>query len=163
MPTPPLCVSMSYETVIYGYIEGSTFKTDQYRLLQRRNIEILKRLPLEFDEYPGISREMFSWPPQKPLRGGWRAQVIHYGGSFKNIDIDYSEISIWIEKFERLLEKLYWISAIAHFHTELLGVLTFDYRVADEILDTYRDGSPAPSSKWDRQFSRGSIAEEFKP
>lgn len=153
---------MSHETLIYGFIEGSTFTSDEYRLLQKRNISILKRLPLEFDEYPGISREMFSWPPQKPMRGGWRAQVVHFGGSFKNIDFGYSEIAIWLEKFERLLAKMYWFQAVAHLKTELVGDLKFVYELADEITETYRDGNPSPSSKWTRQFYNGTEAEDFK-
>lgn len=154
---------MSHETLIYGFIEGSTYTSEEYRLLQRRNIATLKRLPLEFEEYPGIARGMFSWPPQKPMRGGWRAQVIHFGGSFKNIDFGYSDIATWIEKFEHLLGKLYWFQAIAHLNTELMGDLTFAYELVDEIIETYRNGNPTPSDKWTRKFFNGTNAEEFKP
>lgn len=154
---------MSHETLIYGFIEGATFTSDEYRLLQRRNVEILKRLPLEFDEYPGVSREMFSWPPQKMMRGGWRAQVVHFGGSFKNIDFGYSDVATWIKHFEHLLAKLYWFQAVAHLNTELIGNLTFAYELADEIIETYRDGNPVPSSKWTRKFLIGTEAKEFKP
>ena len=33
-------------------------------------------------------------------------------------------------------------------NTEALGNLTFAYKVADKVMETYRDGNPAPTDKW---------------
>ena len=143
---------MSHETLIYGCIVGSTYMPAEYRTLQIRNLEVIEQLPLEFDGYPGICRAMFSAPPQEAMRGGWESQVIHFGGSFKDIDSGYSELATWIEKFERLLATLYWLEAVIHLKTELMGELKFDYEPAEDISELYVSGTPTPTNKWTRRF-----------
>ena len=99
---------MSSESIVYGFIEGSTYRSPQYRMLQRRNKAVLAHLP-ERDKFPILSRSMFSFPRAHGNQGTFRAQVIHFGGSMNALE--FGEVPIWIGKFESLLRRLFWVEA----------------------------------------------------
>ncbi|MEO1172817.1 MAG: hypothetical protein AAFX94_12335, partial [Myxococcota bacterium] len=69
---------MSHETVIYGFIEGATWRANSYRLLQERNLVTLSALPAE-DSWPPLARSMFSSPDDKPLSSTQRDDLCAMG------------------------------------------------------------------------------------
>ena len=77
---------MSAESIVYGFIDGATYEPPQYRILQRRNKAIPAHLP-EHDEFPFLSRSMFSFPRERQTQGMFRAQIIHFGGSMNGLTL----------------------------------------------------------------------------
>ena len=137
---------MGHETIVHGYIEGSTFKTDDYRALQTKNIAILEELPVQ-DEYPFLTRGMFSTPGQNYDEGTHRVQVIHFGGSIKGLES--GDELLWVKKLEKLLKKMYWFSAKAYIVTEIDGEYIYSWAVDGEIISSYSGEAPLPTSKWE--------------
>jgi len=144
---------MSFESLIYGYIDSITWLKDDYRKYQRRNLELLNQLP-EKDEYPFLSRGMFSAPGFEPQEGTHRSHVIHFGGSYRNLEVD-DDMSGWLAKFEGLLSRLYWYSAAVHVMTEVCGVYRFEWSAHSDVIDTYRADDPSPTTKWERKDTSG--------
>ena len=142
---------MSHETIIYGFIEGSTWKTESYRALQERNAQVLSSLPDE-DAWPPLAKGMFSFPDWSPLAGTHRAQVISIAASMKNIEFGY--VGRWVAKLEALLAQLYWFQARVHLLTEVMGTYRLDYVVAGDLLKSYQTESPAPTHVWERRVFR---------
>ena len=144
---------MSHETTVYGFIEGATFRGDDYRKLQLANLQVLRALPEE-DEFPVLSRGMFSSPGLEPRRGTFRSQIIHFGGSIKGLD--FGEVPLWIAKFEQLLRRLFWFEAAAHLLTEYIdGEYRFRWSAHKEVLETYNSDAPAPTTMWVRDEEHG--------
>ncbi len=140
---------MSHETIVYGYIDGATYTSEKYRKYQKLNMEIIKRLPDE-DEYPYLSRRMFSAPPASYYRGTFRAQVIHFGGSMKGLE--WSEVDIWVSKFESLLKKLYWFSAVAHVEPEIDSSYRFTWLPKYAPVTIHEEyGKLLPVTEWERE------------
>lgn len=62
------------------------------------------------------------------------------------------EIPAWVEKFERLLRKLYWFEATAHIWTDFIdGCYQFWWHASESVIDTYWNENPQPSGQWDCQ------------
>ena len=140
---------MSHETLVYGLIDGATYKPPVYRRLQEANLAVLAQLPDE-DDCPCLTRHMFAAPPPEPRRGTFRSQVIHFGASMNRLDFD--AVPEWIEKFEALLRQLFWFEAIAHIWTNYIdGAYQFWWKVDDSVIDSYRSGDPRPSDAWARE------------
>ncbi len=137
---------MSHESIIHGYIDGATWRSESYRLLQHRNLEVLAALPEE-DEWPSLARGMFSAPETEPLRGTHRAQVIHFGGSFKYLESEH--IGEWIVKFERLLARLSWFVAEVHIDVEIYG--RYDFEWLAEFRPDPTQAEPPPFSIKERK------------
>lgn len=138
---------MSHETVIYGFIEGATWRANSYRLLQERNLVTLSALPAE-DSWPPLARSMFSSPDDKPLSGTHRAQIITLGASMKNVE--FGELGDWTEKLEPLLKRLHWFRATVHMLTEVMGDFRLEYEVSARILESYSTDQPQPTDEWVR-------------
>lgn len=139
---------MSHETIIYGFIEGATWKPPEYRRFQEANLDVLGALP-ETDEFPPITRGMFSCTPlESPCT--FRAQVIHFGGSMNGLNFD--AVPEWILKFESVLSRLYWFEATVHVWTDYIdGAYQFWWKIGDKCLSAYHDGDPQPTSTWTRK------------
>ena len=63
---------MAHHTIIYGRINGATWKTEDYYKLHQLNVEIINSLPHDDSEFPWINRSMFSVPNEQ---GIFRDQV----------------------------------------------------------------------------------------
>src|SRR5262245_48048466 len=100
---------MGFQLTVYGKIDG-------IQSLSERNALVLDSLP-EQDEWPWLVKRMFTMPAPWP-QGTYRSQCIHFGATFKDDPSDPSRFFEWIEKFEGLLKKLYWISANLHLERE---------------------------------------------
>ncbi|MGH1542453.1 MAG: hypothetical protein ACRBHB_18660 [Arenicella sp.] len=151
---------MAHETVVYGFIEGATYTQENYRKYQNLNLEILQRLP-DKDEYPYLSRQMFSAPPANNSQGTFRVQVIHFGGSIKGLE--WEEIDVWISKFENLLKQLYWFSAVAHINPEIDSNYQFTWLPKQTPLSIHQEyGKLLPVTEWTREkIYRGEVVESI--
>jgi hypothetical protein len=140
--------NVSHETIVYGFIEGATWKPPEYRRLQAANLEVLDALP-KADSFPPVTRDMFSCTPlDSPST--FRAQVIHFGGSMNGLD--FRAVPEWVAKFEALLSKLYWFEATAHVWTDYIdGAYQFWWKIGEKSLSTYQEGDPQPTTTWERK------------
>lgn len=131
---------MSHYTIIYGRINGSTWRTDDYYKLHRFNKQIIESLPL--DELL-INRSMFNIPNEQ---GIFRNQIITFGASYKTLEYEWNE---WIEKFESLLRKLYWWDVVIHADFEVMGEYTYKWKVdTEQIKENWFQDNPLPINTW---------------
>src|SRR5437879_1072813 len=98
---------MGHESTVYGVIIGATYKSTDYRRLQRLNRQVIDALP-ETDDWPFLTRGMFSINGERPEDGTYRCHTIHFAATFKSIEWEWEE---WLTKFENLLSKLFWFEA----------------------------------------------------
>lgn len=135
---------MTQQSIIYGYIQGAEWMSSDLRKLHRLNRDIIQALP-EDDTYPYLTRGMFAVPGAEPQQGTFRSQVIHFAASLKEVESDWRK---WLEKFEGLLRKLYWFSAMVHLRGEVVGDHDYEWTVdANQIVHFLKD-SPKPPTKW---------------
>lgn len=135
---------MGHITKVYGNIIGATWKTEDYHKLQRLNKTIISNLPLDDNVYPWITRNMFLVPdPDKDKM--YREQVIVFGASYKSVEDDWTQ---WLEKFESILIKLYWTSAIIHLETELMGKYTYEWTIKINQVENWFLEVPKPVQEW---------------
>ena len=156
---------MSHETIIYGYLEGATWRKEEYRKYQRKNLEIIARLP-DDDEWPYLTRTMFSTSDPDNRQGTFRRHILHFGTSVK--EGGFTQRDMWISKFERLLSDLYWHSVIVHFNTDVYGQYLYEWTVKRDSwkngkLITIYDIEELPrSSNWKRKLScNGKVVELY--
>ena len=118
---------MDQESIVYGCIKDvSGVSLD----LERRRANRIAMLSLpQADEWPYLSREMFAVPKVEFVSDNYQTEVMHFGASYKAIEYEWAA---WIKKFEELLDRMYWVSAIVHLETELAGVHTFTWEANDD-------------------------------
>ncbi|TNE54317.1 MAG: hypothetical protein EP338_07845 [Bacteroidetes bacterium] len=120
---------MGMTTFIYGVIEE--YGLNRYRLneVYSHNEEIISSLPIS-DSWPPLSKEMFSITQNdKEIEGPnleYSGRMIHFAACLKSVEYEWLE---WKEKFENLLQQLYWTQSHVHFKTEYTGVISFEWRV----------------------------------
>jgi len=121
------------ESIVYGCIKDAAYNRDEHehRDINRR---ALLALP-SANEWPLISREMFSIPKLKSGAGYYQTDVLHFGASYKAIEYEWEQ---WIVEFETLLRNMYWVSATVHLETELSGTHTFTW---NSLTDSHQPGS----------------------
>jgi hypothetical protein len=105
---------------------------------------VILHLPLN-DEWPFLTCQMFKVPFERPHDGTYRNQVIHIGASMKWLELDWPQ---WVAKFEALLRRMYWFSAVVHLSPEWGG--RFDYRWEAERsdVDGFLASPPRPVTHW---------------
>ncbi len=136
---------MGQEAIIYGRIEGVVWRIDRPRLLQDRNAATLDLLPVT-DEWPCLVRGMFAVPAPWP-QGTYRQQVIHFGASLA----DGTDVGPrWVEKFEGLLRRLYWLTAVVHLETEAGPSPAWRWEPTDAALARLGRDDPPPVDEWTR-------------
>jgi hypothetical protein len=145
---------MGHECVVYGYIYGTPWKPEEYRKLQELNCEVLDSLP-ESDEWPFLTRSMFSVPGWRAQEGTYQGQIIHFGASLKELEYDWPQ---WLAKFENLLSKLFWNSAIVHLESEFGGTHACSWLAEDVIYDP-----PQPTVRWTFEGPREFDLRTLKP
>lgn len=138
---------MGYISIIYGLIEGPNWRRPDYWQMGHQNLYAISMLPEE-DEWPFLSRGLFSFV-RHAAQGNYKRQMIHFGGSFKQLDEEWEE---WLAKFEALLQRMYWHRVHLHLRSERYG--------AHDYLWIAHGGWYSPSSGEDwthlggpRQFS----------
>lgn len=111
---------MDQESIVYGCIKDSvSWLSDPER--NRVNREAMLSLP-GAEEWPFLSREMFAIPTARAGNPHYQTEVMHFGASYKAVEYEWDQ---WVEQFEQLLKKMYWVSATVHLETELSGTHTF--------------------------------------
>ena len=124
---------MEQESIVYGCIKDAiTYQDD--RLRRRTNRQAMLSLP-NADEWPYLSQEMFSIPRIEVSADLYQTEVMHFGASYKAIEYEWSQ---WMENFERLLNRMYWVSAVVHLETELTGTHTFTW---ESRVDSHQPGA----------------------
>ena len=133
---------MAQESVVYGCITDMSFVGDAEDIQLRRevNSQITDTLP-GVEDWPLLCREMFSMPRRALEFGDCQTDVIHFGSSYKAIEHEWDQ---WLRLFERMLTKMYWVSATVHLQTAYNGSHTFvwqsekDYHTPGEELGHLR-------------------------
>ncbi len=138
---------MNQESIVYGCIKDLVFSGDEETRSRRdTNKRVMQSLPSS-EDWPLLSREMFSVPPEAVELGSTHTDVIHFGSSYKAIEHEWNE---WIAQFERLLRNMYWVSATVHLETELNGVHTFVWETDDDFHAPNR-GRMAMRCEWSHE------------
>jgi hypothetical protein len=132
---------VGHEVIVFGSIEGA----DPERL-RALNAAALAELPAE-DERPWLVRGMFALPAGWP-HGTYRAQVIHFGASFKDEPPDRACWDAWVGKFEALLRRLHWWSATLHLVTEFEPERVFRWLPTAAAVDRMVGDPPQPVREW---------------
>ena len=135
---------MSQQSIIYGYIQGAEWMSSDYHKLHRLNRKVIESLP-PTDTFPYLTRDMFAIPGDEPEQGTYRSQIIHFGASIKEVELEWRK---FLEKFEGLLRKLFWFNAVLHIKSEMVGEETYEWTVdANQIVHFFKD-PPYPATKW---------------
>jgi hypothetical protein len=149
---------MGEVTVLHGCIygaQGSSAGTAHWTGLFRRNLAAIAELPLPGEGLP-LTASMFTVPMDWGSRTFWRHQPIHFAGSFNNVDFD-GDWPEWVDRFEALLRRMFWLKAHLHVDSELLGERHYVWRMTSG--DPYAD-PPTPVTAWD---SSGNARDFYAP
>lgn len=121
---------MDQESVVYGCIKDLIYsdELDQFDVHQAVNQTVMAQLP-SVDDWPLLSREMFSMAVMGSDLSDSNTHVVHFGSSYKSIEYEWEQ---WINSFEAMLKKMYWVSATVHLETELNGRHTFTWEAAND-------------------------------
>jgi hypothetical protein len=161
---------MGMASVIYGFIQGPHWPhgeplnddshiernpmqlkhLDIDRKLRHKiaqNLLAISTLPEE-DTWPFLSRHLFSSSTHS-IQTTYKSQIIHFGGSFKQIELDWEE---WLTKFEALLSKMYWDEVQLHLFSEWMAPYHYVWKDENEDKAIYPD-HPHPVANW--TFSGG--------
>ena len=139
---------MGQVSVVYGVILGLEWKIADRGYLQRLNQTAIEQLP-KTDDWPFLTRSLFSIAGDTPETGHYRRQCIHFGASFKGLEWEWDR---WLVKFESLLSQLFWDEVLLHLYTEAVGHYDYQYK-AIYPLSFYNEMRPIPSQEW--QFAGG--------
>ena len=112
------------ESVVYGCIKNIV--VDETGRDHNRNA--MQQLP-SAESWSLINREMFSLPGQQPMDTEMMTEVVHFGASYQGVEHEWN---IWLEQFESLLRKMYWVSATVHLETEMSGLHSFVFATDGE-------------------------------
>ena len=135
---------MAQQSIIYGYIQGAEWMSSDIHRLHRLNRETIAALP-EKDTFPELSRGMFAVPADGTDPSTARNQIIHFGASIYEVELEWRK---WLEKFESLLRKLYWFNAVVHLRAEIINDQDYEWTVdANQIIHFFND-PPRPATKW---------------
>lgn len=118
---------MEQESIVYGCIKDAVqFHNDSER--RRINRMAILALP-KSDEWPYLCQEMFAIPRIEVGADSYQTEVMHFGASYRAIEYEWAQ---WMERFEALLNQMYWVSAVVHLETELAGTHTFVWESQDD-------------------------------
>lgn len=107
------------ESVVYGVIKNIAEQdVAQHR---HHNRPAMEQLP-SAESWSLVNREMFSLPEQQSIDLSLATEVMHFGASYIGVEHEWK---YWLEQFEGLLRKMYWVSATVHLETEMSGVHSF--------------------------------------
>lgn len=118
--------SYDQESIVYGVIRDipNGGELEEYRR-RRINWTAIQELPSSVDdEWPFLTREMFSMPGPDVYSGNYHTQLIHFAASYNSIECEWER---WISRFEAMLRSMHWSSATVHLETELAGKHTFSW------------------------------------
>lgn len=113
------------ESVVYGCItDVALVDISEHR---RSNREAMLELP-SAESWTLVNREMFSLPEKTTTDINLSTEVMHFGASYQGVEHEWK---YWLEQFENLLRKMYWVSATVHLETEMSGLHSFVFETSD--------------------------------
>ena len=118
---------MGWESSVYGVIHcfvGREVGRDSDEL----NLQALRSLPQQ-DDFPFLVRSMFATTTSEYVSIEYKARLIHFAASYKEVDPFWRE---WIEKFERFLSNIDGTTARVHLDTVLWGSHVYEWRRSGE-------------------------------
>jgi hypothetical protein len=138
---------VSDPNVLLGYIAEPQphYVADPY-FYQRTNDATIKALP-EDDSYPPLCRSLFSVTGDDSKHGAFREQrLIFFAGHFNYF---VQDMAPWLDKFESLLRKLFWINAEVFVSGGITGPpLTLRYQIAQGTVGRYHLHPPKLPTDW---------------
>ncbi len=117
---------MQGESVVYGCIKDTVFRPDGIDRI-KVNRHAMASLP-SAESWSLLSREMFTSSSQLASDIHQHTEIVHFGAPYLGIEYEWQ---MWLEQFEALLRKMYWVSAYVHLETELSGVHSFVWECVD--------------------------------
>lgn len=142
---------MGHEATVFGCIEGATWRTSDYRRLQRHNAAVITTLPKD-DDLPFVTGGMFALPAPEP-EGTYRCQIIHFGVSLKDDPTDRGVWDQWLLKFEAIIRQMYWFSVLAYVRTDFEPDRIFRWSPTQRAVAEMISESPQPVCDWTRTVS----------
>lgn len=144
--------NLDEESIVYGYIKDTLYPSagKDAELHRDNNRNVLMSLP-SIEDWPLLSREMFSMPVPTTDLYQMQTDVMHFGSSYKAVEHEWDQ---WIARFEEILKGMYWVSATVHLETELNGRHTFTW----EAEDSYHEPNTEALSvrcEWSRESALG--------
>ena len=139
---------MSDPNVLLGYIEEPKPKyTEDPLFYHRANDAVLAALPVD-DPYPPLCRSLFAVTGNDSLHGSFRGvRVIHFAARFNHVT---NELAPWLDKFEALLRRLYWIDAEILVNGGWSGPsIVLKYLVDRESANGYWEDPPELPRNWE--------------
>lgn len=134
-----LVVIMGHVSTVYGCIICPWSQDLNHARLNKITI---RAIPASDETFPWLNKGMFL-VPDPDVDYMYRDQVITFGASYKDVEIEWD---IWLGKFESLLRRLYWVSANIHLDSELAGKHEYEWESFDWL-----DNKPAKT----REFKGG--------
>ncbi len=116
-------MDLQSESVVYGCIKNVAAESNGKH--RRNNREAMLELP-SVESWSLVNREMFALPERQCADLHLTTDVMHFGASYQGVEHEWK---YWLEQFESLLRKMYWVSATVHLETELSGLHSFIYEV----------------------------------
>ena len=116
-------MDLQSESVAYGCT--TNVAVDSCVEHRRNNRAAMLELP-SAESWSLVNREMFALPEKQCADLHLTTDVMHFGASYQGVEHEWK---YWLEQFEKLLRKMYWVSATVHLETELSGLHSFIYEV----------------------------------
>jgi hypothetical protein len=140
---------VGHEAIIYGRVVGASWHVgDRFTWTHDLNREVLAQLPAD-DDWPWVVRGIFALPAPYP-QGTYRRQIIHFGLSIKDDPDNRGIWDLWLGKFEEVLRRLYWWSAVVHLDTDFEPPRVFEWVPTEAAMGRLYDDPPQPISEWSR-------------
>ena len=139
---------MSDANILIGYIsEPMPYYQRDPLFFRGPNDAALAELPAD-DVWPPLYRSMFTVTGDDSLHGSFRGQrLIHFAGHFNYLVSDLGE---WLDKFERLLRRLYWLNAeVLLMHAWSGPPMILRYDVTRETVLQYMGDGPRRPQAWE--------------
>lgn len=111
---------MQEESVVYGCIKDTIYHHDSLQRISTNRAAMVS-LP-SADSWPLLSREMFASSSKLSGDINNHTEIVHFGAPYQGIEYEWQ---MWLEQFESLLHKMYWVSAYVHLETEMSGIHSF--------------------------------------
>lgn len=134
------------ESVVYGCIKNvAPLDSTEHR---RSNRQAMLELP-SAESWSLLNREMFAVPDKHCGDLELSTDVMHFGASYQGVEHEWQ---YWLEQFEKLLRKMYWVSATVHLETELSGLHSFVFE-ADGAAHRPNESAINIRCEWARELN----------
>ena len=134
------------ESVVYGCIKNIAVERGVEH--RQNNRAAILELP-SAESWSLVNRDMFALPERQCANLHLTTDVMHFGASYQGVEHDWK---YWLEQFENLLRKMYWVSATVHLETELSGLHSFVFE-ADGAAHRPNESAINIRCEWARELN----------